>query len=209
MFTEEQLKALQAPLDRGLVKQRQGANRQTLSYLEAWQAIDEANRLFQYNWSRETVLLEPLHDPQLIRDEDDPTKTKVVAAYLAKVRVTVWSLDGQRSIIREGCGAARGFAKTVAEAMEQALKSAEADATKRALATLAYATGLALYDREQRHVTAEPRRLTASQEKALAPIDQGFDHAEPQPRQPISQRALASSRSPPVKAPNGRGPLPY
>lgn len=40
--------------------------------------------------------------------------------------------DGQRSIVREGCGAARGFARTAGEAIEQAIKSAETDATKRA-----------------------------------------------------------------------------
>src|SRR3974377_1183882 len=125
MFTEQQLKVLEAPLARERVKQRQGANRQSVSYVEGGQLIEEANRIFGFGcWSRETTLLEPLHDPKLVPDENDPRNTKVVAAYFAKARVTVWSPDGQRSIVREGCGAARGFARTVSEAMENALKAA-------------------------------------------------------------------------------------
>ena len=88
-----------------------------------------------------------LHDPKLVPDEADPSKTKVVAAFAAKARVTVWSADGSRSIVREGCGAARGFARTAGEAMENALKSAATDALKRALVTFGNALGLALYDK--------------------------------------------------------------
>jgi recombination DNA repair RAD52 pathway protein len=56
--------------------------------------------------------------------------------------------------VREGCGAARGFAKTAGEAMENAIKAAETDALKRALVTFGNAFGLALHDREQRNVAA-------------------------------------------------------
>jgi DNA repair and recombination protein RAD52 len=69
MFTEQQLKVLEAPLARELVKQRQGAGRQQLSYLETWQVIEEANRIFgPGNWSRETLQMEPLHEPKLVPD---------------------------------------------------------------------------------------------------------------------------------------------
>jgi recombination DNA repair RAD52 pathway protein len=44
MFTEKQLAELNAPLARKHVKQRQGAGRSQLSYIEAWQVIEEANR---------------------------------------------------------------------------------------------------------------------------------------------------------------------
>ena len=46
MFTREQEQALAAPLDGAHVKQRQGANRQALSYLEGWQLIADANPTF-------------------------------------------------------------------------------------------------------------------------------------------------------------------
>jgi DNA repair and recombination protein RAD52 len=185
MFTEQQEQALVAPLNGDHVKQRQGANRQQLFYLEGWQAIDNANRIFGFgNWSRETVAMEALHEPKLVTDAEAPERGKVVAAYFARVRVTVYAKDGTRSIMRDGCGAARGFAKTAGEAMENALKAAETDATKRALVTFGNAFGLALYDREQRQVTdGNGRRQPAEQA-----IDTGFA----QRRLVTSQRTIAA-----------------
>jgi hypothetical protein len=51
-------------------------------------------------------------------------------------------------ITREGCGSGSAKAVTPGEAHERALKAAETDATKRALATFGNPFGLALYDRE-------------------------------------------------------------
>jgi recombination DNA repair RAD52 pathway protein len=193
MFNAEQIKLLTDPLDPANVKSRKGPNGKTLSYVEGFQLIDDANAIFGFgNWSRETLLMEPLHNPVLITDPDSPEKGKVVSAFFAKVRITVWSEDGGRSIVREGCGAARGFARTAGEAIEQAIKSAETDATKRALVTFGNAFGLALYDREQRHVgKPEGRRQLAPTEQAL---DTGFDAPAPEPRPTISQRALGASQ---------------
>lgn len=190
MFTEGQLKLLSDPLDPAHVEQRKGAQGRTLSYVEGWHVVDEANRIFGHgNWSRETVLIEPLHNAVLVTEEGHPEKGKVVSCYFAKVRITVWSEDGSRSIVREGCGASRGFAKSAGEAIENAIKAAETDATKRALTTFGYSFGLALYDREQKHVgKPEAQRQIAGQ----APIDEGFG-AQPKPS--ISQRALAGTRN--------------
>jgi Rad52/22 family double-strand break repair protein len=52
-------------------------------------------------------------------------------------------------IVREGSGTGEGKASTPGQAHELALKGAETDATKRALATFGNPFGLALYDREQ------------------------------------------------------------
>jgi hypothetical protein len=51
--------------------------------------------------------------------------------------------------VREGSGTGEGKALTPGQAHELALKGAETDATKRALATFGNPFGLALYDREQ------------------------------------------------------------
>jgi hypothetical protein len=51
--------------------------------------------------------------------------------------------------LREGSGTGEGKAPTPGQAHELALKGAETDATKRALATFGNPFGLALYDREQ------------------------------------------------------------
>ena len=63
-------------------------------------------------------------------------------------------------MVREGSGSGHGRSPFAGEAHESALKEAETDATKRALATFGNAFGLALYDKGQREVrwakTAQP-----------------------------------------------------
>ena len=87
MFTDEQEAALAAPLNGDFVKQRPGAGKQSLSYLEGWRAIEQANLVLGAgNWSREVVMMEPLHEPKLITDPEAPEKGKVVASYIARVR---------------------------------------------------------------------------------------------------------------------------
>lgn len=65
---------------------------------------------------------------------------------MAKVRIAVRA--GTITITREGCGCSEARARTPGQAHELALKAAETDATKRALATFGNPFGLALYDRE-------------------------------------------------------------
>jgi DNA recombination protein Rad52 len=151
MFTSEQKEQLAAKLDAGRVSKRKGPNGATLSYLETWDVLSTANAVFGFDgWSRETVMLEQLHPPVLITDPASAENGGCVCAYSCKVRVTVYA--GDRAIIREGCGAARGFARTAGESIEQAIKAAESDATKRAFSTFGNAFGLCLYDKQQRDV---------------------------------------------------------
>jgi recombination DNA repair RAD52 pathway protein len=194
MFTDNQITLLADPLDPANVKARKGPEGKTLGYVEGWHALDEANRIFGFgHWSRETVVIEPLHAPVLITDRDHPEVGKVVSCWFAKVRITVWSPDGSRSIVREGCGAARGFAGSAGESMEMAIKAAETDATKRALTTFGYSFGLALYDKERKHV-AKPEARPSLPGKAA--IDEGFTGPDgQQPRLTTSQRALAGARN--------------
>lgn len=160
-FTLEQTAALSAPLNSANVKSRSQAGR-TLSYLEAWWAISEANRIFGFDgWTRETVDLIPLGEPRLVDG-------KWRVGYRAKVRIRVYTAmaDGQQdSITREGCGFGSGIDKDVDQAHESALKEAESDAMKRALMTFGNPFGLALYDKTQANVTnaetaSEPDRAS-------------------------------------------------
>ena len=125
----------------------------------------------------------------MCKDESSPEKDKVVSTFFAKVRITVYAKEGGRSVIREGCGAARGFAKTAGEAMESAIKSAETYAMKRALVTFGDQFGLALYDKEQRNVDRYEARQIEGREQLL---DSGFE-LQHQPHQSTSQRALQAS----------------
>jgi DNA recombination protein Rad52 len=176
---------LSAPLDRANVRQReQGRGR--VSYLEGWQVIAEANRIFGFDgWERCTLISRCVteHERPIGRDR----KSGWGVTYTARVRITVTA--GHRTLIREGSGAGHGIDADKGLAHESALKEAETDATKRALMTFGNPFGLALYDKQQRQVSSsaaatagpvaapaadaplEPAAITALQEriKALAP----------------------------------------
>lgn len=145
MFNPEQIKQLEAPLSRAHVRERTQAGRQ-LSYIEAWWAISEANRIFGFDgWDRETVDLR-----QLGPEREVDGKWRV--AYMAKVRIRVGD------VIREGCGYGSGIDRDLGSAHESALKEAESDAMKRALMTFGNPFGLALYDKTQENVENAPPR---------------------------------------------------
>src|SRR6476659_771322 len=138
-FTDSQVRQLKAKLDPRYVKMR-SANGVSLSYLEGWHAIAEANRIFGFDaWDRKTISTACVWSGQ--------SGQVYSAAYTAKVRVSVRA--GDIVIVREGSGTGEGRASTPGQAHELALKGAETDATKRALATFGNSFGLALYDREQ------------------------------------------------------------
>jgi hypothetical protein len=70
-----------------------------------------------------------------------------LAVYIAKVRITVQA-DGA-TIVREGHGSGEGRGTSPGEVHDIALKAAETDATKRALATFGKPFGLELYRKDK------------------------------------------------------------
>jgi len=159
-FTPEQNAALSAPLDRSVVAEREQGGKK-LSYIEAWHAIAEANRIFGFDgWNRETVDLRQLGEPRVTQDRYGKDQMRV--GYSARVRITVLTPTGSL-IVREGCGFGSGIDKDVDQAHESALKEAESDAMKRALMTFGNPFGLALYDKTQANVAVvEPAAVTAA-----------------------------------------------
>jgi DNA recombination protein Rad52 len=149
-FSPEQTAALSAPLHKAHVKQRKAGNGMSLSYVEAWWAIAEANRIFGFDgWTRETVDL-----TEITPSREVDGKWRV--GYRAKVRITVFPGVGEfgdTGLIREGCGFGSGIDRDLHQAHESALKEAESDAMKRALMTFGNPFGLALYDKTQAQVT--------------------------------------------------------
>ena len=138
-LSDVQLRQLRAKLDARHIKTRK-ANGTDLHYVEGWRVISEANRIFGYDaWDRRTVATKCV--------SSSGNGQRHFAAYTAKVRITVRA--GDITIVREGSGTGEGSGFTLGQAHEIALKSAETDATKRALATFGNPFGLALYDREQ------------------------------------------------------------
>ena len=148
-FTPEQNAMLSAPLDRSVVAEREQGGKK-LSYIEAWHAIAEANRIFGFDgWNRETVELRQLGEPRTTQDRYG--KDQIRVGYSARVRITVLTPTGSL-IVREGCGFGSGIDKDVDQAHESALKEAESDAMKRALMTFGNPFGLALYDKSRAEV---------------------------------------------------------
>ena len=153
-LTDAQVRQLRAKLEAKHVKTRK-VNGADLHYVEGWYVIAEANRIFGYDaWDRRTLGSRCVWSGY--------SGVYHEAAYIAKVRVSVRA--GNITIVREGSGTGEGKAPTPGQAHDLALKSAETDATKRALATFGNPFGLALYDREQAGVRK------ARGEKALSSI---------------------------------------
>ncbi len=154
-FSPEQITALSAPLDRAKVRQRE-QGRSSVSYLEGWQVIAEANRIFGFDgWQRETVALRCVNQSERTigaRGTSREQRPGWGVTYTARVRITVGESTGAQ-LIREGCGAGHGIDTDLGQAHESALKEAETDAMKRALMTFGNPFGLALYDKQQREVT--------------------------------------------------------
>lgn len=155
MMDEQQKELLAQPLNRSNVRTREQAG-QTLSFIEGWFAMAEANRIFGFDgWMRETTFFQCVADnPREIGREKHPGWG---VSYIARVKVTV---DG---IVREGCGGGHGIDRDHGKAHESALKEAETDATKRALTTFGYQFGLALYDKQQINVSDDPPPLSDEQ----------------------------------------------
>ena len=146
-FTDQQQQALKAKLRYRHVRTR-ASNGTPISYVEGWHVIAEANRIFGYDcWDRQTL------SPRCLWRETERGAT--TCFYTAKVRITVRA--GEATIVREGIGAGTGRSSAAETAHEIALKAAETDATKRALATFGNPFGLALHDKEQRGVTRRHR----------------------------------------------------
>ncbi len=150
-FSPVQLAALSAPLDRANVRQRE-QGRSRVSYLEGWQVIAEANRIFGFDgWQRQTIAVRCVAQAErLIGREQKPGWG---VTYTARVRVTV-TAGGLPPLVREGSGAGHGIDVDLGQAHESALKEAETDAMKRALMTFGNPFGLALYDKAQRQVSS-------------------------------------------------------
>lgn len=183
-FRADQVTELKAPLNAYNVKQRSQGGR-SLSYVEGWHAIAEANRIFGFDaWSRETVETKCVAERERTIGKEKAQGWGVT--YTAKVRIQV-DASGT-AIIREGCGTGHGIDRDLGQAHESAIKEAETDAMKRALMTFGNPFGLALYDRTQANVVdnsaaseapIEPKMLSVEEsKKATDELIQRFKEAK-------------------------------
>ena len=152
---DDQVAALRAKLSAKVV-QTKVVNGFSLSYVEGWYTIEEANRIFGFDgWDRETVATDCVWQGN---NQGIPA-----ASYVARVRVRVHA--GDKPVVREGSGFGTGTGNTPGEAHEKAVKEAETDAMKRALATFGNRFGLCLYDKDQ-HGVAKGKRGRSKETQA-------------------------------------------
>jgi DNA recombination protein Rad52 len=184
-FTESQVRQLKAGLRRQHVRERAAPDGKVLHYLEGWRVVAEANRIFGFDgWDRETVATTCVWQKQ--------TGSGYAVAYLTRVRVSVRA--GFEVILREGLGSGEATAATPGQAHEMAAKSAETDATKRALSTFGNPFGLSLYrgQAEAKPARGAERAEPAQRTAPARPAEQAA------PAQPIEAPAPAPTAGPPV-----------
>ena len=207
-FTNSQLRQLRAHIRPQVVKQREVEGK-VLHYLEGWHIISEANRIFGFDgWDRETLQSQCVWQKQV--------DYRYAAAYVTRVKITVRA--GDQVIQREGLGSGEALAGTAGQAHERASKSAETDATKRALSTFGNPFGLSLYkDKTEapqakkvgaRAAKTSPSVQDASidQEKVLAHATDDDPATADRPLQEMVETTIPVWMPAPAK-PNGSGPV--
>ena len=150
-FSDKQVRALSRSVPADAIRTRMSSGKE-LTFIEGWYAVAQANRIFGFDgWDRETVETKCLQARE--------ARGTFTAIYSAKVRITVRTADAV--VVREGHGTGEAHGGSPGEVQDRALKAAETDATKRALATFGKAFGLALYAgdrRPQRSACGTPLR---------------------------------------------------
>ena len=153
-FTDTNLARLTEPLDPARVKSREAGRGQSLSYIEAHDAIRTANEVFGIGgWGYTVEELEPLGEPEAVKRDD---RTGYRVGYRAVVRVTVRGAAGDNLpplpvvFSDVGYGDGMDYSGSRITVHELAMKEAVSDAVKRALKNLGSQFGLDLYDKEAR-----------------------------------------------------------
>ena len=144
MFNEKQITVLNYEVDSSRIKIREKGNI-SLSYLEAFDIIESANKIFGYgNWSYAVSSLVQV-------SQEQNHNQNVVICYKAVVRVVAKDITHTKEVSREDVGFGSGIAKTLSDAHEGGAKEAVTDALKRCFRTFGNQFGNSLYDRSKNH----------------------------------------------------------
>ena len=142
MFNDKQNQVLAYELDNSRIKSRSKGNI-TLSYLEGFDIIETANKIFGYgNWDYTISKLEQVSQ-ELNQNQNN------VICYKAVINIVVHDLQHTKSVSREDVGFGTGIAKTLADAHENGAKESVTDAIKRTLRSFGNQFGNSLYDKSR------------------------------------------------------------
>ena len=140
MFNENQLKELSKNLDKNRIKIREKSGI-ILQYLETYDVINEANRIFNHMWSYTITRLE-----EVAREMNQ--NSNHVITFSAIVKIKIYDSTGNL-IEREDTGVGIGTARTIGDAIDNASKSAVSDSLKRCFRTMGVTFGNNLYSKSQ------------------------------------------------------------
>lgn len=140
MFNENQLKELSKNLDKSRIKIRDKSGI-SLQYLETFDVINEANRIFNHMWSYTITRLE-----EVAREMNQ--NSNHVITFSAIVKIKIYDSTGNL-IEREDTGVGIGTARTIGDAIDNASKSAVSDSLKRCFRTMGVTFGNNLYSKIQ------------------------------------------------------------
>ncbi|MDF1875205.1 DNA repair protein Rad52 [Sulfurimonas sp. SAG-AH-194-I05] len=144
MFNDKQNQVLAYELDSSRIKSRAKGSI-SLSYLEGFDIIETANRIFGYgNWDYSISKLEQ------VSEELNANQNKVVC-YKAILEIKVYDMQHSKQVRREDVGFGIGIAKMLADAHESGAKEAVTDAIKRTLRSFGNQFGNSLYDKSRKY----------------------------------------------------------
>ena len=144
MFNDKQNQVLAYELDSSRIKSRSKGN-VNLSYLEGFDIIQTANKIFGYgNWDYTVSKLEQ------VSQEVNQNQNHIIC-YKAVIQIVVHDLQHSKHVSREDVGFGTGIAKTLADAHEGGAKEAVTDAIKRTLRSFGNQFGNSLYDKSRQH----------------------------------------------------------
>lgn len=141
MLSDYQISALNRPLLKEHVSQRDGSFGMVLDYLESWYVIETANEIFGFDgWEMAVVSLDTVWTGE--RETRNGGKTAISA--MATVRIKA------AGVVREDVGYGDAMDSDLGKAHELAHKEAVSDAMKRCFRTFGERFGNGLYSKGQR-----------------------------------------------------------
>lgn len=140
MFSKEQLEVLNSQLDSSRIKTRDKSGI-SLQYLETYDVINEANRIFNYMWNYTITRLEE------VSRETNQNGNHVIT-FSSIVKIKIFDTNGNY-IEREDTGVGVGTARTIGDAIDNSSKSAVSDSLKRCFRTMGVTFGNNLYSKSQ------------------------------------------------------------
>jgi len=169
MFNDKQTQVLAYELDSSRIKSRSKGNI-TLSYLEGFDIIETANKIFGYgNWDYHITTL------QQVSQETNQNQNNILC-YKAVVKISVYDMQHTKSVSREDVGFGTGIAKTLADAHEGAAKEAVTDAIKRSFRSFGNQFGNSLYDKSRQHQNQATQQYAQQQSQQIP--QQQYNHPQ-------------------------------